>query len=60
MRDDRKTRYEYVPGFKTRLRQVDGKGHVIHLLDLSTLIEMRRQGLLIGQAKQDAETLESR
>ena len=59
MRGDR-TLYEYVPGYKTRLRQVDGKGHVIHLLDFSTLIEMNNQGLLAGQAKQDAETLEGR
>jgi|GEM_PF-6607156 len=59
MKPDR-TLYEYVPGYKTRLRQVDGKGHVIHLLDLSTLIEMDKQGLLVGQAKKDAKILSER
>lgn len=59
MRGDR-TLYEYVPGYKTRLQQVDGKGHTIHLIDFSTLIEMNNQGLLVGQAKEDAELLEKR
>ena len=60
MRDARKTLYEYVPGFKTRLRQVDGKGHTIHLIDMATLIDMLDQEILVGQAKNDAEVLKGR